>query len=66
MSQIVFAAVFIAALAYVFLKERKRRLQFEPTAQQINAHLPQLVKKAVTLYEAKHGRPPSIVESLKR
>jgi hypothetical protein len=63
-SQVVFAVLFCAAIAAVFFSERRRRLLRQPTEKKVEAELPELVRRAARHYEAKFGRPSSVIEGL--
>lgn len=64
--QVVSSIVFVLLLAGWFWKERLRWLKFQVTKKTIDEELPRLISKAATRYEAKFGRAPSVLESVKQ
>lgn len=62
--QVVFAALFCASIALVFFLERRRRIARSMTTKKVDEELPRFVKRAALHYEAKYGRPPSVLEGL--
>lgn len=63
---VISSIVFVLFLGIWFWRERGRWNKYQATNKMIDDVLPQLVAKAATRYQAKFGRPPSILESIKQ
>lgn len=64
--QVVSAIVFVLVLGAWFWREQGRWTKFQVTKKTIDEELPRLISKAANRYEAKFGRPPSVLESVKQ
>jgi hypothetical protein len=63
--QVISAIAFVLLLGAWFLRERGRfNKQYHETRKTIDAALPRLVANTAARYEAKYGRPSSVLEGL--
>lgn len=64
--QVAYSIFFVMILVTWFWRERARWNKFQSTKKTVDEALPLLVAKAAGRYEAKFGRPPSVLESAKQ